>query len=106
MSDRGLQQALEGLSEYLLDRTDPGWKRAVVDIEFLADDVLRVSGDHVTQSGASVAFAFDGDVLALCGEIRRVIAELHREPVRGLKLSLDADGSLLAEFTYARPDGD
>ena len=104
VNDRELRESLESLAGYLVDRMETSWTRATIAIEFVADDVVKLSGEYTDQAGAAVALAFDQDVIAITDDIKHALGEPHREQVLGLHLTLGADGALSVEFTYANAE--
>lgn len=101
MQDKALQEALEGLAGYLVDRMDANWTHVTVEIVYLADDVVKLSGEYTGQSGASVGLAFDQDVIAITDSIREALGEPEQGQVQAMHFALKADGALSVEFTYA-----
>ena len=101
VKDDELQEALDNLAGYMVDRTPDGWARIAIEIEFVEDDVVKLSGEYTDEAGVTAAMAFDDDVVAIADSIREALDQPGQEQVKGLRLALGAGGVLSGEFTYA-----
>jgi len=100
VKDENLQEAFQNLADYLVGRVPHDWTNLAVEIEFIADDVVKLSGQYADETGETRALSFDYEVVAIADNIRQSLDELQSGGIQGLRLSLQADGTLSTEFEY------
>jgi hypothetical protein len=95
-----LRVALTDLANYIVERMPEGWLHASLEIVFVDEDVVQLSGTYGNKAGDTTPLSLDYDVVEITDTIRSMLSPEARAHFKGLHLSLESDGSLSTEFLY------